>query len=104
MEVATDELVKRLDGSAFCKNCQPTYNLDSQPPAKPGVCDICSGEVVARDDDKSAAVKNRMTVYHELNAPVLDYYKSSGDVVEIIATGTPDSVFEKLTQAIGSAE
>ena len=45
-----------------------------------------------------------MKVYQELTAPVLDYYKSRGGVVEIVATGTPDSVFEKLTQAIGSAE
>ena len=104
MSVDTDELIKRLAGRAVCKNCQTPYNLDTQPPAKPGVCDICGGEVVVRDDDKPEAVKNRMKVYQEQTAPVLDYYKSRGDVVEIVATGTPDSVFEKLTQAIGSAE
>jgi adenylate kinase len=104
MSVDTDELVKRLAGRAVCKNCQTPYNLDSQPPAKAGVCDNCGGEVVVREDDKPEAVKNRMKVYQELTAPVLDYYKSRGDVVEIVATGTPDSVFEKLTQAIGSAE
>jgi adenylate kinase family enzyme len=45
-----------------------------------------------------------MKVYEELTAPVLDYYKSRGDVAEIVATGTPDSVFEELSQAIGSGE
>ena len=45
-----------------------------------------------------------MKVYQELTAPVLDYYKSRGDVIEIIATGTPDSVFEEITQAIESGE
>ena len=104
MSVNTDELVKRLAGRAVCMNCQTPYNLDSQPPVKAGNCDICGGEVVARDDDKPEAVKTRMKVYQELTAPVLDYYKSRGGVVEIVATGTPDSVFEKLTQAIRSAE
>jgi len=104
MSVNTDELVKRLAGRAVCMNCQTPYNLDSQPPAKAGVCDNCGGKVVVREDDKPEAVKNRMKVYQELTAPVLDYYKSRGDVVEIVATGTPYSVFEKLTQAIGSAE
>ena len=104
MSVNTDELVKRLAGRAVCMNCQTPYNLDSQPPAKAGVCDNCGGKVVVREDDKPEAVKNRMKVYQELTAPVLDYYKSRGDVVEIVATGTPDSVFEKLTQAIGSAK
>jgi adenylate kinase len=104
MSVDPDELVKRLAGRAVCMNCQTPYNLDSQPPAKAGVCDNCGGKVVVREDDKPEAVKNRMKVYQELTAPVLDYYKSRGDVVEIVATGTPYSVFEKLTQAIGSAE
>ena len=104
MSVDIDELLKRLAGRAVCKNCQTPYNLDSQPPAKAGVCDNCGGEVVVREDDKPEAVKKRMKIYQELTAPVLDYYKSRGDVVEIVATGTPDSVFEKLTQAIGSAE
>ena len=104
MSVNTDELVKRLAGRAICMNCQTPYNLDTQPTAKAGVCDNCGGEVVVREDDKPEAVKNRMKVYQEQTAPVLDYYKSRGDVVEIVATGTPDSVFEKLTQAIGSAK
>ena len=102
MSVDTDELVKRLSTRAICKNCQTPYNLESDPPAKARVCDNCGGEVAVRDDDKPEAVLNRMKVYQELTAPVLDYYKSRGDVAEIIATGTPDSVFEKLSQAIGS--
>jgi adenylate kinase len=102
MLVDTDELVKRLAGRAICNNCQTPYNLNSQPPEKAGVCDYCGGEVVVREDDKPEAVKNRMKIYQELTAPVLDYCKSRGNVVEIVATGTPDSVFEQLTQAIGS--
>ena len=102
MSVDTDELVKRLSTRAICKNCQTPYNLESDPPDKAGVCDNCGGEVTVRDDDKPEAVLNRMKVYQEHTASVLDYYKSRGDVAEIIATGTPDSVFEKLSQAIGS--
>jgi adenylate kinase len=101
MSVDTDELVKRLSTRVICKNCQTPYNLESDPPAKAGVCDNCGGEVTVRDDDKPEAVLNRMKIYRERTAFVLGYYKSRGDVAEIIATGTPDSVFEKLSQAIG---
>lgn len=104
MSVDTDELVKRLSSRAICKDCQTPYNLISDAPSKEGVCDKCGGEVIVRDDDKPEAVMNRMKVYEELTAPVLDYYKSRGDVAEIVATGTPDSVFEELSQAIGSGE
>ena len=102
MSVDTDELVKRLSSRAVCKLCQTPYNLVSDPPSKEGVCDKCGSDVIVRDDDKPEAVMNRMKVYEKLTSAVLNYYKSRRDVIEIIATGTPDSVFEELTQAIGS--
>jgi adenylate kinase len=104
MSVDIDELVKRLSSRAICNNCQTPYNLVSDAPSNEGVCDKCGGDVIVRDDDKPEAVKNRMKVYEELTAPVLDYYKSRRHVAEIIATGTPDSVFEKLSQAIESGQ
>ena len=102
--VDTDELINRLSSRAVCSNCQTPYNLISDAPSKEGVCDKCGGEVIVRDDDKPEAIKNRMNVYEEQTAPVLDYYRSRGEVAEIVATGSPDSVFESLTQAIGSGE
>jgi adenylate kinase len=102
MSVDTDELVKRLSSRAVCKLCQTPYNLVSDAPSKEGVCDKCGSDVIVRDDDKPEAVMNRMKVYEKLTSAVLNYYKSRRDVIEIIATGTPDSVFEELTQAIGS--
>ena len=102
--VDTDELINRLSSRAVCSDCQTPYNLISDAPSKEGVCDKCGGEVIVRDDDKPEAIKNRMNVYEEQTAPVLDYYRSRGEVAEIVATGSPDSVFESLTQAIGSGE
>ena len=103
MSVDTDELVRRLSSRAVCMDCQTPYNLESDPPSVTGVCDKCGGKVVVRDDDKPEAVANRMNVYQQLTAPVLEYYRSRGDVAEIVATGTPDEVFERLSRAIGTA-
>ncbi len=102
MSVDIDELVKRLSKRALCGDCQTPYNLESNPPSKAGKCDKCGGPVAVRVDDRPEAVTHRMKVYQELTAPVLDYYKSHGNVVEILATGSPDEVFEKLSDAIKS--
>ena len=104
MSVEVDELVRRLSGRALCGDCQTPYNLESDPPSKTGICDRCGGPVAVRNDDKPEAVANRMKVYQELTAPVLDYYRSHGNVAEIVATGSPDEVFEKLSQAIRSGK
>jgi adenylate kinase len=100
MSVDIDELVRRLALRAICRDCQIPYNLESNPPSKTGICDRCGGEVYVRDDDKPEAVKNRMKVYHELTAPVLDYYQERSNVVDIAVSGTPDEVFEKLYPVI----
>ncbi|HCI86699.1 MAG TPA: adenylate kinase [Dehalococcoidia bacterium] len=102
--VDTDELINRLSSRAICSKCQTPYNLISDAPLKEDVCDKCGGKVSVRDDDKPKAIKNRMNVYEEQTAPVLDYYRSRREVTEIVATGSPDSVFESLTQAIRSGE
>lgn len=41
-----------------------------------------------RSDDKPAAIKQRLNVYHSLTAPVLDYYRQQDKVIDI--DGTPD--------------
>ncbi|HJP28330.1 MAG TPA: adenylate kinase [Dehalococcoidia bacterium] len=100
MTVDTDELVKRLSSRAVCSDCQTPYNLVSNAPSREGVCGKCGGSVNVRDDDKPEAVLNRMKVYKDLTAPVLSYYQLRVGVTEIVATGTPDSVYEKISQAI----
>ncbi|MGA0274465.1 MAG: adenylate kinase [Dehalococcoidia bacterium] len=102
MTVDVDELVTRLSSRAICESCQTPYNLQSDPPSKEGACDKCGGKVVVRADDQPEAIKNRIKVYEELTAPVVDYYRERGEVDEIAATGTPDEVFEKLTGVIGN--
>ena len=98
--VNTDELVKRLSSRAICSSCQLPYNLVSNAPVNKGVCDKCGGRVLVRDDDRPDAINNRMNVYEMQTAPVLDYYRAHGVVEEIAATGSPDSVFQVLTQTI----
>ncbi len=60
MDVAASALVRRLSGRWSCKSCGAPYNLTSKPPKVAGICDICGGELYQRDDDKEAAINNRI--------------------------------------------
>lgn len=53
-----------------------------------------------RSDDTVETISRRMNVYREQTTPVLDYYRSSGRIVEIDGTGSPDEVFERLISAV----
>ena len=102
MMVDPDELIRRLSNRAICTNCQTPYNLDSDPPSQAGVCDKCGGTVIVRDDDKPEAVANRMKVYQELTAPVLDYYRSRGDVARQHRTSAMLMLAVKLGAYLGA--
>ena len=43
--VPDEEIVKRISGRRTCRNCDAMYHVLFEPPAKPGVCDKCGGEM-----------------------------------------------------------
>lgn len=83
IKVPDEVLVKRLSGRRICRNCQAVYHVDHNPPEKEGVCDACGGELYQRDDDKPDTVRNRLTVYHEQTAPLIEYYSGKGILEEV---------------------
>ena len=62
-------------------------NLLFNPPKTKGRCDICSGELVQRSDDKDEVILNRLKVYNEQTAPLLDYYTNKGLIKTINGQG-----------------
>jgi len=87
IELDTDTIVKRLSGRRSCKQCNSIINLLFNPPKTEGHCDICSGELVQRSDDKDEVILNRLTVYNEQTAPLLDYYTNKGLIITIDGQG-----------------
>jgi len=87
IELDTDTIVKRLSGRRSCKQCDSITNLLFNPPKTEGRCDICSGELVQRSDDKDEVILNRLTVYNEQTAPLLDYYTNKGLIITIDGQG-----------------
>ena len=82
-----DSIVKRLSSRRSCKKCGSITNLLFNPPKTKGRCDICSGELVQRSDDKDEVIINRLKVYNEQTAPLLDYYTNKGLIKTINGQG-----------------
>jgi adenylate kinase len=58
------------------------------PPKVEGVCDKCGGKVVQRDDETEEAISNRLDVYNEKTAPLVDFYKNEGMLLTVSATSS----------------
>ena len=53
-----------------------------------------------RADDSPEAVRNRLKVYEELTAPVVDFYRNQGKLAHLDGVGQPDDVFTRIIEAI----
>lgn len=78
LDVDVDALVVRLTGRRSCRGCGKGYHVVFEPPQVAGRCDVCDGELVQRDDDQENTIRNRMKVYHDQTAPLIDYYQAHG--------------------------
>lgn len=81
IEVADENIAKRMSGRRVCKSCGSSYHTEYKKPAKEGVCNACGGELVRRKDDAPETVLERLKVYHEETEPLKEYYASKGKLV-----------------------
>jgi adenylate kinase len=103
LDVSEAELVDRLTGRRVCSECGANYHVDFDPPETPGVCDECGGDLIQRDDDTEETVRERLRVYEENTAPVVERYREAGVLVEVDGEETPDEVFAAVREAVESA-
>ena len=83
IEVADEEIVKRMSGRRVCEKCGASYHTEYKKPAKDGVCNLCGGNLVIRKDDEPETVKNRLNVYHEQTEPLKSYYENCGKLLTV---------------------
>ncbi|MFH0816656.1 MAG: adenylate kinase [Methanobacteriota archaeon] len=88
IKVPDAEIIGRLTTRRTCKDCGAIYNLKSIPPKVAGKCDKCSGPLFQRDDDNERTVMNRLKIYHEQTAPLIEFYRKKGLLVEADCSGT----------------
>ena len=101
IEVPDSAIIPRAAGRRVCRNCGKPYHVTFNPPKQEGVCDDCGGEVYQRADDSEETVKNRLKVYAEQTAPLVDYYKKANVLVEINGDQAMDKVFADICKALG---
>jgi len=58
------------------------------------------GRVAGRSDDTDDIIRHRLKVYADSAAPLLDFYRNRGILVEIDGTGAVDEVEERILKAL----
>lgn len=100
LDVTDDEVVSRLSGRRQCNKCGAAYHLQFKKPLQPDRCDTCGGELLRRDDDNESTVRERLKVYNEQTAPLLEYYERQGLLRHVTAAGSIGDIFGRLCSLI----
>ena len=94
-------ILERLGGRRVCRKCGYNFHTVFDKPKTEGVCDHCGGEVYTRDDDKAEAIQKRLEVYRTQTAPLVDYYRGKGLLIDVDAQPKADQVVENFRKALG---
>lgn len=101
LNVPREVILDRLTTRRTCVDCGAIYNVKSMPPKVEGVCDKCGGKVVQRDDETEEAIANRLDVYNEKTAPLVDFYTKEDMLLDVTATSS-DAVVGAIKERLGA--
>jgi adenylate kinase len=97
LRVRYEVIVKRLSGRWSCPACQRTYHLGSQPPLRTGICDADETALEQRRDDREDTIAERLAAYQRQTAPLVDFYRNGGVVLEVDGERSPEAVSTELS-------
>ena len=98
--VDPEAIVARITSRRQCRACGRVYNIVTDPPADPSVCDDCGGEVYQRDDDVEATVRKRLAAYEEQTSKLVPYYEARGVLHTVDGNRSPAEVYEAIDAAL----
>ncbi len=101
LKASDDFLVERLSNRRVCLFCGRVYHLINIPPRFPGVCDGCAGRLEQRQDDKTEVIRQRLDVYRNETAPLLDYYNKTDSFLEISGEGKLEETLSLIEKRYG---
>jgi len=99
-DVPDEVIIDRLSGRRVCSKCGAVYHVKYNPPKVEGVCDLCGGALVQRDDDKEEVVRKRLEVYRKQTQPLIEFYQEKGIIYKLDAGKGVEELFEEVKSLV----
>jgi len=98
IKLSDAEAVRRLLGRRQCSKCKYVYQITDAPPAVAGVCSVCGGKLIQRDDDTEDVIRRRLAAFHFMTEPLASYYRQRGVLLVVNGEQPIPYVFEDLVK------
>ncbi|MGH8671080.1 MAG: adenylate kinase [Burkholderiales bacterium] len=108
IDVADEEIIKRMSGRRVHMTSGRTYHVIFNPPKVEGKDDVTGEALVQREDDREDTVRTRLDVYHSQTKPLIGYYSrwaSQGNArspkyLKIPGIGGVDEIRNRVFEAL----
>jgi adenylate kinase len=101
LDLPDEEVSRRVLARRLCARCGADYNLIAHVPENADRCDVCGGQLVAREDDTPEALAARLRDYHEKTNPVLDLFARKEFVFTVDARPDRGAVQQAIRAHLG---
>ena len=95
-----ESLIERLAGRWTCRTQGHVFHERFNPPKVKGICDIDGSELYQRDDDKAETVLNRIEIYKNQTAPLIQYYTERKLLTEVNGIESIEAVSTEIKSVL----
>jgi adenylate kinase len=100
LNAGKDLIFKRLTARLMCRSCGASYNKIYLPSKVEGICDLCGGELYQRKDDSLETAKERLEVYEQQTAPLIDFYRKKDILLEVDSDRDRDDIIVDIIKEL----
>jgi adenylate kinase len=98
--VEDQRLINRILGRLVHPASGRSYHTEFNPPKVPWKDDVTGEPLVKRSDDTEEALITRLASYHQMTAPVLDFYRTKSLLTVIDGSKPPSQVWSEVQSAL----
>lgn len=107
LEVPHEEIIHRISGRRVHPASGRVYHAEFHPPKQPGMDDETGEPLIQRKDDEEDTVRERLRIYDERTAPMVEYYRKKAQTEEkmqyytVNGTGAVEDIFSQIQTYLG---
>jgi len=99
LEAPFDELLRRIRDRVECPGCR--WSGQRGELSEGALCPKCGDPAAPRDDDREENFRNRHAEFTALTVPVIDFYRTTGRLIPVPATGSKDEAAATILSSLG---